>query len=124
MNAEAVWRLSESVLGNGDPYAIAAEAILNGLDQRIVTIIEDMILRANAEKEVRALYRKNAEEDLAPSDPSDLTPREAGKADIDPDVGKVINLMGALRQMLGRAPTGEELAAIRRAARKSEGGKS
>src|SRR5262249_20651265 len=30
-----------------DPHAIAAEAILNGLDQRIVTIIEDMILRAN-----------------------------------------------------------------------------
>src|SRR5262249_1606484 len=47
MNAEAVWRLSESVLGNKDPHAIAAEAILNGLDQRIVTIIEDMILRAN-----------------------------------------------------------------------------
>jgi hypothetical protein len=61
MNAEAVWRLSESVLGNRDPHAIAAEAILNGLDQEIVEQIEDMILRANAEKEVRALYRKDAE---------------------------------------------------------------
>ena len=65
MNAEAVQRLSESVLGNSDPYAIAAEAILNGLHDRIVTIIEDMILRANADKEVRALYRKDAEQDLA-----------------------------------------------------------
>jgi hypothetical protein len=113
MNAEAVSRLSESVLGNRDPYAIAAEAILNGLDQRIVTIIEDMILRANADKEVRALYRKDAEEDaLAP------------KADTDPDGGNVIDLMDALRGMLGRSPTGEELSAIRKASRKSEGGKS
>lgn len=88
MNAEAVQRLSESVLGNSDPYAIAAEAILNGLHDRIVTIIEDMILRANADEEVRALYRKDAEQDLAserpsflgtlfsrvPSEPSDLAP--------------------------------------------------
>jgi hypothetical protein len=47
MNAEAVWRLTESVSGDKDPYAIAAEAILNGLDEQIVTKIEDMILRAN-----------------------------------------------------------------------------
>jgi hypothetical protein len=63
MNAEAVWRLSESVLGKRDPYAIAAEAILNGLDERIVTIIEDMILRANfSDKELdrawQAKWRK------------------------------------------------------------------
>ena len=47
MNAEMVWRLTESVSGDKDPYAIAAEAILNGLDEQIVTQIEDMILRAN-----------------------------------------------------------------------------
>ena len=47
MNAEMVWRLTESVSGDKDPYAIAAEAILNGLDEQIVTKIEDMILRAN-----------------------------------------------------------------------------
>jgi hypothetical protein len=47
MNAEIVWRLTESVSGSKDPYSIAAEAILNGLDQEIVTRIEDMILRAN-----------------------------------------------------------------------------
>jgi hypothetical protein len=50
MNAEIVRRLSESVYGGNDPAALAAEAILNGLDQEIVTIIEDMILRANAER--------------------------------------------------------------------------
>jgi plasmid stability protein len=48
LNAEVVWRLSESIAGNKDPYSLAAEAILNGLDERVVTIIEDMILRANA----------------------------------------------------------------------------
>jgi len=47
MNAEMVWRLTESVSGDKDPHAIAAEAILNGLDEEIVTRIEDMILRAN-----------------------------------------------------------------------------
>jgi plasmid stability protein len=124
MNAEAVWRLSESVLGNRDPYAIAAEAILNGLDERIVTIIEDMILRANAEKEVRALYRKDAEEGLS-GEPGDLAPRvgdvdpgphlPAEKA-VDPDAGGVIDLMDAIRQMLGREPTLEELHAARRRA--------
>jgi hypothetical protein len=51
MNAEAVWRLSESVSGDKDPYAIAAEAIMNGLDERIVKIIEDMCLRANFSEE-------------------------------------------------------------------------
>jgi plasmid stability protein len=51
LNAEVVWRLSESIAGNKDPYAIAAEAIMNGLDQRVVTIIEDMVLRANPSKE-------------------------------------------------------------------------
>ena len=80
MNAEAVWRLSESVLGNRDAYSIAAEAILNGLDERIVTIIEDMILRANAEKEVRALYRKGAEEDLPSGELSDPVPRTPDEA--------------------------------------------
>jgi len=51
MNAEVVWRLSESVSGDKDPYAIAAEAIMNGLDERIVKIIEDMCLRANFSEE-------------------------------------------------------------------------
>jgi plasmid stability protein len=104
MNAEAVWRLSESVLGNRDPYAIAAEAILNGLDQRIVTIIEDMILRANAEKEVRALYRKGAEEDLASSELSDLAVPGDESSDLSPR-----DMAVRLSAALGRAPTGEEL---------------
>jgi hypothetical protein len=47
MNAEAVWRLSESVSGKKDPYTIAAEAILNGLDEQIVKRIDDMVLRAH-----------------------------------------------------------------------------
>lgn len=51
LNAEVVWRLSESIAGNKDPYSLAAEAILNGLDERVVTIIEDMILRANAKRD-------------------------------------------------------------------------
>jgi len=58
LNAEVVWRLSESVSGDKDPNAIAADAILNGLDERIVTIIEDMILRANfSDKQLDRMWR-------------------------------------------------------------------
>src|SRR5438046_1935568 len=59
MNAEAVWRLTESVSGDKDPYAIAAEAILNGLDEQIVTKIEDMILRANfSDEQLERMWRE------------------------------------------------------------------
>jgi hypothetical protein len=45
--------------------AIAAERLLNSLDQRMVTFIEDIILRANAEKllpEFRKLYEEDLDE--------------------------------------------------------------
>jgi hypothetical protein len=71
MNAEIVRRLHESIYGGQDPAGMAAEAILNGLDQEIVTRIEDAILRANAEEEVRELYRKEAKKDLT-SGPVDV----------------------------------------------------
>jgi len=59
MNAEAVWRLTESVTGDKDPHALAAEAILNGLDERIVKIIEDMILRANfSDEQLARLWKE------------------------------------------------------------------
>jgi Arc-like DNA binding domain len=59
MNAEAVWRLTESVSGDKDPYAIAAEAILNGLDEQIVTKIEDMILTANfSDEQLERMWRE------------------------------------------------------------------
>jgi hypothetical protein len=50
LNAEVVARLGESIMGRQDPDALAAAAILNGLDPRIVRIIEDRILKAAAER--------------------------------------------------------------------------
>jgi hypothetical protein len=64
MNSEIVQRLSKSLHEGYESAAVVAEAILNGLDQEIVDQIEDMILRANAEREVRELYRKDAEAEV------------------------------------------------------------
>jgi hypothetical protein len=50
MNAEIVRRLSESIRGQGDWAGMAAEAILNGVDQEILTRMEEMILDAAAER--------------------------------------------------------------------------
>jgi plasmid stability protein len=122
LNAEAVARLSESVLGNKDPDALAAAAILNGLDQRIVTIIEDMILRANAEKEVREIYRSAAgteDEFMAarrrarPGDPK-LVPGNLKSRQPVPDEKPGLSVSSALAagelvEALGRPLTDNEL---------------
>jgi len=50
LNAEVVARLGESIIGRQDPDALAAAAILNGLDPRIVKIIKDRIMEEAAEE--------------------------------------------------------------------------
>jgi hypothetical protein len=57
MNSEIVQRLSKSLHETEPTAAVVAEALLNGLDQEIVDQIEDMILRANAEREVAGLQQ-------------------------------------------------------------------
>jgi hypothetical protein len=52
LNAEVVARLGESIMGRQDPDALAAAAIMNGLDPRILKIIEDRILEAARERDV------------------------------------------------------------------------
>jgi hypothetical protein len=55
LNAEVVARLAESIMGRQDPDALAAAAILNGLDHRILKIIKDRILE-EAGEEAADLY--------------------------------------------------------------------
>jgi len=50
LNAEVVARLGESIIGHQDPDALAAAAILNGLDPRILENIKERILEEEAEK--------------------------------------------------------------------------
>jgi plasmid stability protein len=64
LNAEVVARLGQSIMGHQDPDALAAAAIMNGLDQRILKIIEERILEAYAEKgEDLASFYANEEGD-------------------------------------------------------------
>ena len=59
MNAEIVRRLSESIYGGQDPPGMAAEVILNGLDEEIVKRIEDMILSANfSDEQLSRMWRE------------------------------------------------------------------
>jgi hypothetical protein len=108
LNSEIVARLAQSFDQSG------------GQDQ-LTRLTEMVSVLLKLARGWSALYfgKRSQLEDLS-LEPSYLAPRvgdvdpgphlPAGKAD-DPDAGGVIDLMDALRGMLGRAPTGEELSA-------------